>query len=157
MKNRSAGIDVGGTFAKIGLVSPDGTVLEAIQIPTLPEKGPADFVRRAEGVLRNWSFSSIGLGLAGGVDSRTGTLQFVPNLKGWTGFSFKRAFERAYAVPVAVDNDANVAVWGGYAVALKKRPRHVVGLTLGTGVGGGLIVDGRLHVGATGSAGSSAT
>lgn len=153
MKNRSVGIDVGGTFAKLGLVDPAGELIESIQIPTLPAKGPADFLRRAEGVLRNWSFSSIGLGLAGGVDPDTGTLLFVPNLKGWTGFAFRRALERAYAVPVAVDNDANVAVWGGYKVALKGKGRTVVGVTLGTGVGGGLVVDGRLHRGATGSAG----
>lgn len=153
MKNRSVGIDVGGTFAKLGLVDPSGEVIEAIQIPTLPAKGPADFLRRAEGVLRNWSFSSIGLGLAGGVDPDTGALLFVPNLKGWTGFSFRRALERAYAVPVAVDNDANVAVWGGYKAALGGKGRTIVGLTLGTGVGGGLIVDGELHRGATGSAG----
>ena len=86
-------------------------------------------------------------------DAKTGTLLFVPNLKGWTGFSFKKAFEGTLRVPVVVDNDANVAVWGGYVVALKKRPRTVVGVTLGTGVGGGLIIDGRLHRGATGSAG----
>lgn len=153
MKNRLVGIDVGGTFAKIGLVSPDGEVLESAQIPTAPQRGPADFLRRAEGVLRSWSFASIGLGLAGGVDPQTGTLLFVPNLKGWTGFPFKRALERAYAVPVAVDNDANVAVWGGYKAALKGKGRTIVGVTLGTGVGGGLIVDGRLHRGATGSAG----
>ncbi len=153
MKNRSVGIDVGGTFAKLGLVAPDGEVLEAVQIPTAPERGPADFLRRAEGVLRNWSFSSIGLGLAGGVDPESGALLFVPNLKGWTGYSFRRALERAYAVPVAVDNDANAAVWGGYKAALKGRGRTILGVTLGTGVGGGVIVDGRLHRGATGSAG----
>jgi glucokinase len=93
------------------------------------------------------------LGLAGGVDAETGTLLFVPNLKGWTGFSFKKAFTKSLGVSVVVDNDANVAVWGGYVVALKKKPRIVVGVTLGTGVGGGLIIDGRLHRGATGSAG----
>ncbi len=153
MKKFSVGIDVGGTFAKIGLVDAKGNVVRSLQIPTEPSKGPAHFVRRAAWILKDWSFGSVGLGLAGGVDVRTGTLLFVPNLKGWTGFSFKKAFERSLGVSVVVDNDANVAVWGGYAVALKKRPRTVVGVTLGTGVGGGLIIDGRLHRGATGSAG----
>lgn len=153
MKGLSVGIDVGGTFAKIGLVDPSGEVLRSVQIPTEPSKGPANFVRRAAAILRDWSFQSVGLGLAGAVDVRTGTLLFVPNLKGWTGFSFKKAFEKSLGVAVVVDNDANVAVWGGYVVALKKRPRTVVGVTLGTGVGGGLIIDGRLHRGATGSAG----
>jgi len=153
MKGLSVGIDVGGTFAKIGLVDETGEVLRALQIPTEPSKGPLNFVRRAAAILRDWKFGSVGLGLAGGVDAKTGTLLFVPNLKGWAGFSFKKAFSKSLGVSVVVDNDANVAVWGGYVVALKKKPRTVVGLTLGTGVGGGLIIDGRLHRGATGSAG----
>lgn len=153
MKNLSVGIDVGGTFAKIGLVAANGDVVSSVQIPTEPSKGPADFVRRAAAIVKAWNFGSVGLGLAGGVDAKTGTLLFVPNLKGWTGFSFKKAFSKSLGVCVAVDNDANVAVWGGYVVALKKKPRTVVGVTLGTGVGGGLIIDGRLHRGATGSAG----
>ena len=153
MKNLSVGIDVGGTFTKIGLVRPDGALIRSLQIPTEPSKGPARFARRAAGLIKDWRFGSLGLGLAGGVDARTGTLLFVPNLKGWTGFSFKKAFARSLRVPVHVENDANAAVWGGYKAALKGRPRTVVGLTLGTGVGGGLVIDGRLHRGATGSAG----
>ncbi len=153
MSELSVGIDVGGTYAKIGLVNEKGDVLRSEQIPTDPSKGPAHFVRRAAAIVQAWKFKSVGLGLAGGVDAKTGTLLFVPNLKGWTGFSFKKAFEKSLGVTVIVDNDANVAVWGGYVVALKKKPRTVVGVTLGTGVGGGLIIDGRLHRGATGSAG----
>lgn len=153
MKNLSVGIDVGGTFAKIGLVDPKGEILHSIQIPTEPSKGPAHFIRRAAAIVKAWSFGSVGLGLAGGVDAATGTLLFVPNLKGWSGFAFKKAFSKSLGVPVTVDNDANVAVWGGYVVALKKVPKTVIGVTLGTGVGGGLIIDGRLHRGSTGSAG----
>ncbi len=153
MKNLSVGIDVGGTFTKIGLVAPNGDVIHSLQIPTEPTKGPANFVRRAAAIVKAWDFGSVGLGLAGGVDAKTGTLLFVPNLKGWTGFSFKKAFSKSFGVPVVVDNDANVAVWGGYVVALKKKPLTVIGVTLGTGVGGGLIINGRPHHGATGSAG----
>lgn len=153
MKNLSVGMDVGGTFTKIGLVDQHGNVVRSLQLPTNPSAGPKNFVRRAAAIVKDWQFGSVGLGLAGGVDARTGTLLFVPNLKGWTGFSFKKAFEKSLGVPVMVDNDANVAVWGGYVVALKKKPGTVIGVTLGTGVGGGLVIDGRLHRGATGSAG----
>ena len=149
MRGLSVGIDVGGTFVKIGLVSPDGSVLRSVQIPTEAKKGPENFVRRAKAILKGWRYDSIGLGLAGGVDTKKGTLLFVPNLPGWTGYSFKKAFN----AKTVVNNDANAAVWGGYVAALKKKPRTVVGVTLGTGVGGGIIVDGRLHRGATGSAG----
>lgn len=153
MKKNSVGIDVGGTYTKIGLVSPSGALIESLQIPTEPSKGPAHFTRRVAAIVKAWSFGSVGLGLAGGVDARTGSLLFVPNLKGWTGFSFKNAFSKSLGVPVHVENDANAAVWGGYKVALKGVPRTVIGVTLGTGVGGGLVIDGRLHHGASGSAG----
>lgn len=155
MKGRgySVGVDVGGTFAKLGLVTPAGDVVRSVQIPTDPRQAPKEFVRRVTAALRGWEFETLGLGLAGGVDAPTGTLLFAPNLKRWVGFSFKREFERLLKVRAVADNDANVAVWGGYVVGLKRGPRHVVGATLGTGVGGGLIVDGRLHRGATGGAG----
>ncbi len=153
MKNLAVGIDVGGTFIKIGLVDARGFVVRSIQIETEPSQGPAHFVRRALAILKEWSFGSVGLGLAGGVDERTGALLFVPNLKGWTNFSFKKVLEKSLGVPVIVDNDANMAVWGVYVAVLKKKPRTVIGITLGTGIGGGLIIDGQLHRGATGSAG----
>ena len=150
--SRFVGVDVGGTFAKIGLVDARGEVLRSLQIPTEPRRGPAAFVRRLLAELSGWRFSALGLGLAGGVDAAKGTLLFVPNLPGWTGFSFRRALS-GLRVPVTLDNDANCAVWGGHRVALKGRSRTTIGVTLGTGVGGGLVLDGRLWRGATGSAG----
>ncbi len=153
MRGSSVGVDVGGTFVKIGLAAKDGTLLRSVSMPTEPGRPPEEFVRRVAGAVKDWRFDSVGLGLAGGVDAATGTLLFAPNLRRWVGFSFKRAFERALKVRAVADNDANAAVWGGYAVGLKKRARHVVGVTLGTGVGGGLILDGRLHRGADGAAG----
>lgn len=153
MKGLAVGVDLGGTFAKVGLVAPDGRLLRAESLPTEVAKGPENFVARVAGLLKGWRFDSLGLGLAGGVDAETGTLLFAPNLRGWKGVSFKKEFERRLSVPTVADNDANVAVWGGYAIGLKKKPRHVVGVTLGTGVGGGLILDGKLYRGATGAAG----
>lgn len=153
MKGLSVGVDVGGTFAKVALVTPSGEVVRSAQIPTQPGSAPREFVSRVCAQVQDWRYDSLGLGLAGGVDAETGTLLFAPNLKRWIGFPFKREFEKRLRVRAVADNDANVAVWGGYAVALKRKPRTVVGVTLGTGVGGGLVVDGKLHRGATGSAG----
>lgn len=153
MSGRAVGVDLGGTFAKIGLVSPDGRLLRSECLPTEVARGPAAFVARVVAVVKDWGFDSLGLGLAGGVDAKTGSLLFAPNLRGWKGFSFRREFERRLKVPVVADNDANVAVWAGYVIGLKKKPRRVVGVTLGTGVGGALILDGRLYRGATGAAG----
>lgn len=155
----SIGVDVGGTFTKIGVVDRAGKILFQEKLPTDPGAGPAAFVDRAASVIERWiparklKASGLGLGLAGDVDSAAGELRFTPNLKGWDGYPFKQALRRRLGVPVTVENDANAAVFGAYVTELKRKPRHVVGITLGTGVGGGLIVDGKLHRGATGSAG----
>lgn len=153
MTGNAVGIDVGGTFAKIGLVTPAGDVIRSTQIPTDPKRAPADFVRHVCSAVRGWKFDSVGLGLAGGVEAETGALLFAPNLPKWIGFPFKKAFESRLKVRAVADNDANVAVWGGYVVGLQRAHRHVLGFTLGTGVGGGLVIGGRLHRGANGAAG----
>lgn len=137
------GIDVGGTFAKLALVARSGKVLRSTQLPTEPRAGAAAFVKRVKAATQGWSYGRVGLALAGGVDHDKGTLLFVPNLPGWTGFRFKRAF----GVPTVVENDANAAAW-----AAARGRRSAVVITLGTGVGGGIIIDGRLWRGATGSA-----
>ena len=151
MRGLSVGIDVGGTFVKFGLVDAKGEIIRSEQIPTEAKRGPADFVRRAKAILKraDWKHETMGLALAGGVDSKSGELLFVPNLRGWDGFSFKKAF----GPHTAVENDANAAIWGGYVVGLKRKARNVVGITLGTGVGGGLIFDGKLYHGTHGYAG----
>lgn len=152
------GVDLGGTSVKLAAVSAAGRVLREAEVPSEVSAGPEAFVERVGALVRAWkrkglAVAGLGLGLAGDVDPARGALRFAPNLRGWDGFEFKRAFSRALKVPVAVDNDANVAVWGGYRIELKGKPRNVVGVTLGTGVGGGLVLDGRLYRGSTGSAG----
>jgi glucokinase len=155
----SIGIDVGGTYTKIGAVGATGRPLAEAQLPAEVEKGPAAFVGRVCDLLDAWKrergleVRSIGMGLAGDVDSERGRLRFTPNLRGWDGFDFPRAFHRRLRRWVAVDNDANAAVWGGFVLDLKRRARNVVGVTLGTGVGGGLVLEGKLYRGSTGSAG----
>lgn len=153
------GIDVGGTFTKIAAVTAAGRVLQELELSTKPEQRPARFVERVASRLHLLSSElgqepvGVGLGLAGDVDSEKGILRFAPSLSGWKKFHFKEAFSRRLKKPVVVDNDANMAVWGGYVTELKCRPKNVVGLTLGTGVGGGLIINGSLYRGSTGSAG----
>jgi len=110
------------------------------------------------GLLRGWrrqglKAESFGFAVAGDVDSDAGRLRMTPNLPRWQGYPFRDAFRRRLGLATVMENDANAAVWGVYAVELKRRPRSLIGVTLGTGVGGGLVMDGRLQRGATGSAG----
>jgi glucokinase len=155
----SVGIDVGGTYTKVGAVTAEGKIVAEAQLPAEVAKGPAAFVGRVCDLLAAWKhehrieISSVGMGLAGDVDSEGGTLRFTPNLRGWDGFEFRKAFYARLKRRLSVENDANAAVWGGYVVELKRQPRNVVGVTLGTGVGGGLVVEKRLYRGSTGSAG----
>ncbi len=155
----AVGVDAGGTYTKIGVVTPDGRVLREAQIPAEVQAGPEAFAGRVAGLVESWTaaggfaLAGLGLGLAGDVDSERGRLRFTPNLRGWDGFDFRKALGRRLGCRVAVENDANVAVWGGFIMELKRKPRNVVGVTLGTGVGGGLVCEGSLYRGSTGSAG----
>lgn len=166
IKRKAAiGIDVGGTYAKVAAVVAGakrgaswGRILLQSRIFSSPEKGPARFIANLGELLDSWRGrgiepAALGLGLAGDVDGCAGRLRYSPNLRGWEGFDFKTTLKRRYKKPVIVDNDANLAVWGAYVTELKKKPANVIGVTLGTGVGGGLIINGRIYRGSTGSAG----
>ncbi|MCX5795675.1 MAG: ROK family protein [Elusimicrobia bacterium] len=158
MPKLAFGVDVGGTFAKIAAVTPTGKILRMDEIPTDPHSGPADFVERIADLLRGWGRQGLkaeafGFAVAGDVDHERGRLRLTPNLPGWPGYPFRDAFRRRLRLPTVMENDANAAVWGAYVTELGRRPRSMIGVTLGTGVGGGLVIDGRLLRGATGTAG----
>lgn len=153
------GLDVGGTYAKLAAVSSSGRVLARSSVPTLIPRGPRAFVERAAdearrmaaGLVARWSRA--GLGIAGDVDAERGRIRCSPNLKTFEGFPVRDALRRALGVPVAMQNDANMAAWGCYSAELGRRSPNVLCVTLGTGVGGGIVLGGRLHSGSTGSAG----
>lgn len=158
MPSSAFGVDVGGTFAKIAAVSESGEILRLESVPSDVRRGPAAFVERLERLLQGWrrrglAARALGFAVAGDVDHERGRLRHTPNLPGWEGFLFRDALRRRLKMPVTMDNDANAAVWGVYTTEFKRRPRQLIGLTLGTGVGGGLVVDGRLLRGSTGTAG----
>jgi len=152
------GIDTGGTNTKIVLVAESGKILHSAQVPTLPTKGPGAFIKRvAAGVRKSEKFLGARaefacLAVAGDVDAAEGRLRRSPNLPAFEKFPLRERLSRALARGVCVHNDANMAAWACYALELKRRYAHVVALTMGTGVGGGVVLGGTLHTGATGSA-----
>ncbi|MEQ1877069.1 MAG: ROK family protein [Bdellovibrionia bacterium] len=146
MKSNYLGIDLGGTNTKIGIGPLDGDLLHTGSIDTKVEAGPQAWVDRVAEAVRAWKsdFVSVGVGSPGPLDIRTGTILSTPNLKPFIGFSMKAAFEKAFGKPVRFENDANVGALGEFYFGAHKKNPNMVVLTLGTGVGSGVVAEGRL-------------
>jgi glucokinase len=149
-----AGVDVGGTFVKIGLVTKEGGILAQTQIPTQAEKPAAGMLKRAAETIRqlidqkkDCELQGAGIGTAGSVNVEKGILYEAPNMQKWKNEPFGVILSGELGVPVVVDNDANVAAWGEYAYGAGQGVKYMLLVTLGTGVGGGLVLDGRPYRG----------
>lgn len=152
------GVDVGGTFIKAGIVR-DGKLISKLSIPTENEKGTETILRNiakaaeqaASSVGKSIeSFDSAGFGIPGNVNDKDGVVVMCPNLGGWRQFPFKSEMEKLLPLRVYADNDANCAVLGETVSGAAAGAKDTVMLTLGTGVGGGMICDGRLVTGHSG-------
>ncbi|MGH9226436.1 MAG: ROK family protein [Acidimicrobiales bacterium] len=151
----TVGIDVGGTKA-LGIAVVDGEVVAEDRVPS-PPKGDqlldALAVLTAElGQAAGEAVTAVGVGVPGLVD-REGVLRFAPNLRGCSGLDVRTGLEERAHVPVAVDNDATCAAWGEHQLGAARGLDGVVLVTLGTGIGGGIVSGGRLQRGANGFAG----
>lgn len=152
------GIDIGGTNTKLVVIDGRGRLLHEERFHTLGENGGyADFMRRllsnVKRLKKLWRPGSIGVGAAGDVDPEKGVIRFSPNLEKWRNAPISAPLKKLTGVPCTLENDANMAAWGAYELELKKKYANVLAVTLGTGIGGGLILNGRHYHGATGSAG----
>lgn len=150
----SIGIDVGGTKIAGGVVDDDGVVLQSDRRST-PSRGPEPLEQVIVDLITEYkaeySVESVGIGFAGFVDEKRSRVLLAPNL-GWKDEPLKMAIESRVQLPVVVENDANAAAWGEYRFGGVKLPRDIVCVTVGTGIGGGLIFDGHLFRGAHGVA-----
>jgi glucokinase len=152
------GVDIGGTNIKLGIVSMDGEVLESGMVPTRAEEGPEVVARRVGIWLREKRANcpdivAAGVGCAGLVDGVRGFLHYSPNLHGWDDVPLAGIFSEELSLPVVADNDVNMAAYGEYLKGAGVGTKHFICITLGTGVGGGIIVDGDLVRGSSGFAG----
>jgi glucokinase len=155
MKHVYAGVDVGGTFVKIGLVTRDGQILKKTQIPSEVKKPAEAMLKRAAETIQilleeqgGCELKGAGIGTAGSVSVEKGMLYDSPNMPNWKNEPFGEILFSALNVPVIVDNDANVAAWGEHAYGAGRGSQHMLLVTLGTGVGGGLVLDGKPYRGA---------
>lgn len=155
---KALGIDIGGTDIKLGIVGETGAVLERDKLPTLPEQGAPDVARRvgdwfAGRTAAGERIDAAGVACAGLVDGGRGVLHFSPNLPGWRDLDLGALFRDALDLPVSVDNDVNCAAWGEYLCGAGRGSGHFICITLGTGIGGGIVIGGRLYRGWQGLAG----
>ncbi len=148
------GIDIGGTKIAGGRVSSSGEVLVAASRPTTPDdpQGILDAIADLAAELGGaGTLSSVGIAVAAFLNRDRETLFFSPNLS-WTNYPLKSAVSERLGLPVVVENDANAAGWGEFRFGAGAEVSSMVMLTIGTGVGGAIVDDGRLVVGGFGMA-----
>lgn len=147
------GLDVGGTKIAGGVVTEDGHVLEHRRVSTPAIDGDATVkaIEELVGVLRGRhpSVAAIGVGAAGMVEWPEGIVRYSPN-HAYVSLPLRRRLQELAGLPTVVDNDANAAAWAEATFGAGAGSRHLVLLTVGTGIGGGLVLDGELYRGAEG-------
>src|SRR5438046_481172 len=154
------GIDIGGTNIVAGTVAEDGSeVLGLVSEPTLAEQGAEGVLSRimklaraSMAAARGKEIAGLGIGSPGPLDTTTGVVLLTPNL-GWVNFPLRDRVAGVLGMPATLDNDANCAIFGEWWRGAARGASHVVGLTIGTGIGGGIILGGKIYPGASDIAG----
>jgi glucokinase len=151
------GIDLGGTDCKYGVVDDSGKLVRTAKHPTESHLGFEGVIDRialhARDLVGSDRVDRVGMGVPGPMSSRSGVVFESPNLPGWVNVPVRRALENRLGIPVALHNDANAAAFGEFWAGAGQGCRNMVQFTLGTGIGGGIIVNGELYVGADDTAG----
>ncbi|MEE9133229.1 MAG: ROK family protein [Gemmatimonadota bacterium] len=159
------GVDIGGTNINVGVIPFEGGHPIAFRSkPTEPQRGAKFVVDRVVKMIRDSmrevmegngcgpeAFAGVGIGSPGPLDRKTGTVISTPNL-GWRNFPLRDLIQNAVGLPASLDNDANAATYGEWWLGAGRRMSTLVGVTLGTGIGGGVVLNGELYHGAADAA-----
>jgi glucokinase len=154
------GVDVGGTTIKLGVCSADGTTMARTSIDTNAECGPDVAVTRIAETARRLSteagatVAACGIGVPGELDLARTTLLRANHLPGWTDVPFPARLGERLNVPTRLENDSNCAAWAELRIGTGRGARSLVCFTLGTGIGGGIVIDAQLWLGSNGAAGA---
>lgn len=146
------GIDIGGTRTKFCITTANNIVHRYV-IATEADQGQQASLENIWGCAKSLinqapiAISAIGIGICGPTNFYSGTLITSPILVGWEEVPLRQLFQKNCSLPVFVDNDANLAIWAETIQGAAKNARNVVGFTVGTGVGGGIVIDGSIHRG----------
>jgi glucokinase len=157
-----AGVDLGGTKILVLIADADGNVCGDVRVPTLADEGPDAVIARMVEATRQAareagvgvaSLAGAGVSAPGPIDTGEGVITQPPNLPGWDNVPLARLLREKLAIPVVLENDANCGGVGEHRYGAGRGYRHMIYLTLSTGIGGGIIIDDRLYTGASGAAG----
>jgi glucokinase len=153
-------LDIGGTKLAVGVVTEDGRTHGLIVEPTRRDEGPAaivprlfDMGHRAIAASGFANVEAVGISCGGPLDSRAGVLTGPLHLPGWIDLPIVEMAEREFGVPAALENDATAGALGEFRYGAGRGSGTLVYLTISTGIGGGAVIDGRLHKGAAGNGG----
>ena len=155
-------IDLGGTKILIALISNKGQMLAKERCPTQAGKGPQSVINRMLSSIDRLlsrenidasQLESISIAAAGAIDAEKGVITSSPNLPGWQDIPLRDIIKEKYGVDTFLVNDASAAALGEHQFGAGREINNLIYLTVSTGIGGGIIIDGKLYLGASGSAG----
>jgi glucokinase len=152
------GIDLGGTNIKFGVVNTTGEIVQKLVLPSNTENGPDAVIDQIKiGVAQLIALSSnpkgLGIGAPGVVNAKKRTVSYPPNFPNWENVNLGKILEKKFVLPVYIENDANAAAVGEMMFGAGRGQRSFIMITLGTGVGGGIILKRKLYRGESGAAG----
>ena len=159
-----AGVDIGGTTLSVGMVPAEGGRPRALRVEDTPHGGGAEVVDKVCAMVRaamdelartegpGATVAGVGVAAPGSLDRARGVVLESHNLE-WFGFPLRDRVQAATGLPAVVENDANCAAYGEWWQGAGRGFRSMLGITVGTGIGGGIVIDGRPFPGATGAAG----
>jgi glucokinase len=156
------GVDLGGTKILAGVFKRSFECVGSSKVSTKSQRGVDAVIERIarcvqdavdEADLSLKQVAGVGVGAPGAVDFSEGRVIFAPNMEGWKDVPLKKSLEKILDVPVFVENDGNICALGVHVAELKAKPKNLVGIFVGTGIGGGLIVNGELYSGFNHTAG----
>ena len=162
MKTYVIGIDIGGTKLATVVADSTGHILSKVRKPTLAEKGPEyalqllfDMVHETVELagLAVGEIAAIGVSCGGPLDTKTGVVYSPPNLPGWDALPLKAKLESEFQIPVTIENDANASALAEFRFGGGRGYNALLYMTMSTGIGGGIVIDGQIYHGANDSAG----
>jgi glucokinase len=155
-KKYSIGVDLGGTNIVSTVVNYQGKIVSRLKVQTLAERGKESTIKRivetiheniVQSTIASGDIIGIGIGAPGPLDVKKGIINFAPNLPGWRDVPLRKILEDEFNMKVVLENDANAAAWGERCFGAGQGVNNLVCFTLGTGIGGGIIINGKIYHG----------